>query len=92
MEDFDYYRSLYIKALNTKVFPWEAAYYYYTVHIDRIDIMSFDEFKDSVIEESQGRNEQDSLLEISLPIYEAMDRFYSPVYLMTKEEELIKIT
>lgn len=88
--DYDYNRALYIVNLQKGVFPWRAAYYYYTLHIDRIDIMSFAEFKETI--QLESLSSENSEEHISEPIYRALDNYYSPVFLMNKDNKLIKIT
>lgn len=89
---YDYYRQSYLVALANKVFPWEAAYYYYLQHIDRIDIMGFDEFKNTLIKENTFYDSPDeAYAAITKPIYESLDNYYSPVELLTADNKLIAL-
>tara|TARA_R110000772_G_scaffold94399_2_gene192262 strand:- start:223 stop:501 length:279 start_codon:yes stop_codon:yes gene_type:complete len=86
--EFEFHRALYISNLTKGVFPWKAAYYYYCLHIDRIDIMSLAAFKESIqLESLQAEDKED----ISGPIYIALDKYYSPVMLMSKDNKLLKV-
>ena len=88
-DEYDLYRALYIDNLTKGVFPWKAAYYYYCLHIDRIDIMSFAEFKESIQLESMAAEDNS---DISEPIYQALDNYYNPVMVINKDNKLIKVT
>ncbi len=87
--EFQLHRAMYIENLIKGVFPWKAAYFYYCEKIDRINVMSFAEFKESIQLESLSSTDQ--MVEISEPIYAALDAFYTPTLVYTKNNELIKI-
>ena len=89
LEDYDTYRTLYIKHLNEATFPWRPAYYYYCETTDDIDMMSFAKFKEHVQLESLSA--KDKLKDVSEPIYDALDKYFNPVLLMTKDSELIRV-
>lgn len=88
-EGYDYFRKMYIENLKQQVFPWRPAYYYYCEHIDRIDIMSFTEFKQEI--NMQSLQAKDNFNEISLPIYQQLDLYYNPIIVMDKQNNPIKI-
>jgi hypothetical protein len=77
--EFEEYRSRYLKHLNDGTFPWECAYYYYTCNINRIDIMSFKEFQDdlSMISKLNHKSIRDR-------IYDVLDSYYNIQFLMSK--------
>lgn len=87
-DEYDFHRALYISNLTKGVFPWKAAYYYYCLHIDRIDIMSFHAFKETIQLESLQADVKD---DVSGPIYIALDQYYTPVMLMSKDNKLLKV-
>lgn len=91
-QDFEYYRDAYIVALLNGTFPWESAYFYYTEHIDRIDIMSFREFQEDISDKSEVASiaGKDPITEISLPIYDALEKYYEPNYI-EKDNKIVKI-
>jgi len=84
-EEFEYYRDLYVKALNEKIFPWKSAYYYYETNIHAVDIMSFEEFRETVQLESLSSDD------ISGSIYAALDTYYVPTMLLAPDNKLLKM-
>ena len=91
--EFDDYRTLYINNLITGTFPYEAAYYYYTMHINRIDIMSLYEFKENLHKESAKYPDLDERFEkVSKPIYDYLDKYYEPNYVYNNDDAIIAIS
>lgn len=79
-EEFDIFRQIYIHNLNNKIFPWEPAYYYYTMHIGRIDIMVFQDFKDNLIaQNSMYATDEERWINMSEPMYKELDKYYEPI-------------
>jgi hypothetical protein len=73
------YRNKYLKHLSSGTFPWECAYYYYTCNINRIDIMSFREFKDDLTEISKLNHKP-----IRDRIYDVLDSYFNVQFLISK--------
>lgn len=72
------FRALYIKALKDKVFPWEAAYYFYCETSDNIDIYPFEDFVESILQKSQQYvDPAEAYRQVSAPIYDELEHFYS---------------
>lgn len=91
-DEFSYYRDLYIKCISTQKFPWEPAYYYYMQNIDRIDVMSIDDFQDELLTASSLYNDtQEAFKAVSQPIYATLDDYYEVQLLLAKDNKVIKL-
>lgn len=87
-EEFETFRQIYINNLNNKEFPWEPSYYYYTMHIGRIDIMSFQDFKDNLLaKNSTYATDEERWKYMSEPMYEELDKYYEPKVEFSKDNE-----
>lgn len=97
--EFYRYRASYLRALAQEVFPWEAAYYYYVETSENIDVFPFEDFKNSVLNESIeagtdlfGDFDRDKAFEaVSAPIYDKLEEFFGLVYLLDQKGQLLKV-
>ena len=91
-EEFDKYRKSYLDSISNSIFPWEAAYYYYTQNVNRIDIMGIHEFQESILEECAKCESAEAAYQIvTLPMYDILDRYYDIQVLVSEDNKAIKL-
>lgn len=96
-KSFEEYRKSYINCLMKNKFPWEAAYHYYKEHCEDIVVMTYTEFIQSISNKAKeidkvATNEKESSLElISLPIYDSLEKYYNPNYVVNNNNQIIDI-
>lgn len=89
--EYDIHREQYLDALRQGVFPWKPAYYYYSLNAPEGEKpQSFISFKESLSLDSMSAGDN-KFEKVSLPIYETLDIYYSPVTLMTSDNKFIKL-
>lgn len=91
-EEYNYYRELYISDMHRNRFPFEAAYYYYSQNINRIDMLTFEDFKDSLLSVSHAcGGHMESFQTVSKPIYTVLDTYYNVTELLSQDNKLIML-
>lgn len=89
--EYNYYRELYIEAISKQQFPWEPAYYYYMQNIDRIDVMSLEDFQEEMLTLSSVYDSTDAAFDnISAPIYETLDQYFN-IAVLIKNDKAVKL-
>lgn len=91
--EYDIFRESYIRDLNNGLFPFEAAYYHYSETTTRIDVLTFQDFKEKLTAISQAQNtNEEKWQNVSAPIYEKLDELFKPKKIYDEQSgKLLKV-